>query len=110
MALDQATSTRTPELGNDRVSWIFTDSGISGRLELLHDGSCFEPSFDNAPTVPAFIGDKLKDGVGVFVALSLLTLPFTAAVYYAESIVSGWQNGPKPLSIVGSHEPKKREL
>ena len=58
-------------------------------------------------TLPDFIGDKVKDGLGVFVALSLLTLPITATVYYAGSIVRAfrrWKSGPEPPSILGNYE------
>lgn len=57
-------------------------------------------------TLGAFITDKAKDGLGVFVVLSLFTLPITAAVYYAGSIVRAvrhWYNGAEPPpSILGS--------
>lgn len=51
-----------------------------------------------------FIRDKARDGLGVFVVLSLFTLPITASVYYAGSIVTAvrrWHNGPEPISILG---------
>lgn len=56
-------------------------------------------------TLEAFIADKVKDGLGVFVALSLFTLPITAAVYYAGSIVKAvrrWHKGAEPPSILGN--------
>lgn len=57
----------------------------------------------------AFIADKAKDGLGVFVALSLFTLPITAAVYYAGGIVRTvrrWHNGAEPPpSILGNQRP-----
>lgn len=58
-------------------------------------------------TIPDFIRDKAKDGLGVFVVLSLLTLPFTATVYYAEHVVTvlrRWQSGPEPPSILHNNE------
>jgi len=58
-------------------------------------------------TVGDFIRDKAKDGLGVFVVLSLFTLPITAVVYYAGSIVRGvrrWYYGTEPPSILGNHE------
>ena len=54
-------------------------------------------------TLEAFITDKAKDGLGVFVALSLFTLPITAAVYYTGSIVRvmrRWHTGAEPPSIL----------
>lgn len=58
-------------------------------------------------TIGDFIRDNAKDGLGVFVVLSIFTLPITAAVYYAEGIrrvVRRWYNGPDPPSILSNHE------
>ena len=59
-------------------------------------------------TVADFILDKAKDGLGVFVVLSLFTLPITAAVYYAESIVRRvrrwYYYGAEPPSILHDRE------
>lgn len=55
-------------------------------------------------TLEAFIADKAKDGLVVFIALSIFTLPITAAVYYAGSIVRvvrRWHTGAEPPSILG---------
>ena len=60
-------------------------------------------------TLPDFTRDKVKDGLATFVALTLLTLPITAAVYYSGGIVRAvrrWQSGPQPPSILGTHEPE----
>ena len=58
-----------------------------------------------------FIRDKVKDGLGVFVALSLFTLPITAAVYYAGRIVGGVRHwyGADPPSILNNHEEHSEE-
>jgi hypothetical protein len=59
-------------------------------------------------TVADFIGDKIKDGLGVFVILCLFALPITAAVYYAGRIVRGFRRwyyyGAEPPSILHDHE------
>ncbi|HKY42393.1 MAG TPA: hypothetical protein VJM50_04825 [Pyrinomonadaceae bacterium] len=58
-------------------------------------------------TIGFFIRDRIKDGVGVFVVLSLFTSPITAAVYYAESIfraVRRWHEGVEPPSILRDQE------
>jgi biotin transporter BioY len=58
-------------------------------------------------TLSDFTRDKVKDGLAVFVALTLLTLPITGTVHYLGSIlraVRRWQNGPVPPSIL--HEPR----
>jgi hypothetical protein len=65
------------------------------------------------PTLPGFIGNRVKDGLAVVVVLSLLTLPTTATVYYAESVVRmlrRWQTGPELPSILGNNEPGKPGL
>jgi branched-subunit amino acid ABC-type transport system permease component len=62
-------------------------------------------------TLSDFTRDKVKDGLATFVALTLLTLPITATVYYSGSIVRAvrrWQKGPEPPSILVTHEPTKR--
>lgn len=56
-------------------------------------------------TLRAFVADKAKDGLGVFIGLSLFTLPITATVHYAGSIVRAvrrWRNGAEPPSILGN--------
>lgn len=80
--------------------WSFYTKAVASNAPLLQ-------------TLPDFIGDKAKDGLAVFVALSLLTLPITASVYYMGSIVRAfrrWQNGPQPPSILSSYEPGERGL
>lgn len=59
-------------------------------------------------TVADFIRDKVKDGLGVFVILSLFTLPITAAVYYSQRIVKRvtrwYYYGAEPPSILHDRE------
>jgi hypothetical protein len=59
-------------------------------------------------TIGDFIRDKAKDGLGVFVILSLLTLPITAVVHHAWNIVRGvrrwYYYGAEPPSILHDHE------
>jgi hypothetical protein len=59
-------------------------------------------------TIGAFVVDRAKDGLGVFVFLSLFTFPITAVVYYAESIVRGvrrwYEYGAEPPSILHDRE------
>ena len=54
-------------------------------------------------TISSFILDKAKDGLGVFVVLSLLTLPITASVHHAGRIFRGvkcWHDGEESPSIL----------
>ena len=59
-------------------------------------------------TLADFIRDKVNDGLGVFVILSLLTLPITAAVYYSKRIVRGVKRwyfyGAEPPSSLHDRE------
>ena len=59
-------------------------------------------------TLADFIRDRMKDGLGVFVILSLFTLPITAGVYYAERMVRGIKRwylyGAEPPSILHDRE------
>lgn len=73
----------------------------AGAWSFYTHGLAFEALAD-------FIRDKIKDGLGVFVILSLLTLPITAAMYYSERIVKGVKRwylyGAEPPSIVHDRE------
>ena len=73
----------------------------AGAWSFYTHGLAFEALAD-------FIRDKVKDGLGVFVILSLFTLPITAAVYYSQRIVKGvtrWYfYGAEPPSILHDRE------
>ena len=77
----------------------------AGALSFYTKGAWSEPAM-MVGTLEAFIADKAKDGLVVFVALSIFTLPIAAAVYYAGSIVRAvrrWHNdAEKPPSILGN--------
>jgi cytochrome bd-type quinol oxidase subunit 2 len=96
-------------------SWLMI-AGLGSLLIIVSAGALSffvkavpsSASADILQTLSDFTRDKLMDGFATFVALTLLTLPLTATVYYSGSIIKAvrrWQNGPKPPSILGSHEP-----
>jgi len=75
----------------------------AGSWRFYTDGLEFE-------TVADFIRVRIKEGLSVFVILSLFTLPITAAVYYAERIVTDFRRwysyGAEPPSILHDRERK----
>jgi len=61
-------------------------------------------------TLSDFTRDRLMDGFAIFVALTLLTLPLSATVFYSGSIVKAvrrWRDGPRPPSILATHDAKR---
>jgi hypothetical protein len=79
----------------------------AGALSFYTKAGAWSESAMIYTTLEAFIADKAKDGLGVFVALSIFTLPIAGAVYYAGSIVRAvrrWHNdSEKPPSILENH-------
>ena len=79
----------------------------AGAFRFYRNALASDATTTTFETIGAFILDRAKDGLGVFVVLSLFTLPITAAIYYAESIVRGarrWHEGVEPPSILRDQE------
>jgi hypothetical protein len=83
-------------------AWLVVVS--AGALRFYTNANASNAAPTTLETIVDFIRDKTRDGLGVFVVLSLFTLPITASVYYAGSVVTAvrrWHNGPEPMSMLG---------
>ena len=92
-------------------SWLLVVS--TGAWSFYTDAVASNTPANMLQTLPDYIRDRMKDALAGFVVLSLLTLPVTATVYYADSIVRAvrlWHTGPKPLSILSTNDPSERSL
>lgn len=89
-------------------SWLLVVS--TGAWSFYTDAVASNAPATMLQTLPDYLRDKMKDALGGFVVLSLLTLPMTATVYYSKSIVIAvrrWHTGPTPLSILITNDPSE---
>lgn len=92
-------------------SWLLVVS--TGAWSFYTDAVASNAPATMLRTLPDYLRDKMKDALGGLVVLSVITLPMTATVHYADSIVTAvrrWHNGPKPPNILSTNDPSERSL
>lgn len=97
-------------LGRAVPSWVLI--AVTGSVILVVVGGIWmRPAILRLP-LAEIASDKLPDALGTMVGLSVFTLPFTAVVYYAGSIVRAigrWHNGDgRRVSILGGGRSQQR--
>ena len=90
------------------ASWLWI--AVMGSAILVVAGGIWMRPAILRLSLAAIVSDKLPDALGTIIGLSFFTFPFTAVVYYADSIVRAvgrWRNGGRPD---GKHHSGKPSL